>query len=376
MGLILSGAIPVWVTQRYCEDWGVFGSVSPELVEKAFCKEPDSRAVFLINPTYYGICSDIKQISKICHERGALLLVDEAHGSHLYFSDKLPQGSLLQGADLCAQSTHKTAGSMTQSSLLHCQGELANRERIDENLKLVMSTSPSYVLMASLDAARYELGIKGKEMMERAVNLSLDASERLERIPGISVMKEAGNKNVELDRTRLVFSGRELGIGGYELQEHLYTYSGVSTELADYENVVAVITWANKYSEIECMVNATGQAALLAGKKKGRLQKMNPRLPDIPEAVMTPREAYFCRKKIVPWKEMKGEIAGEMVAPYPPGIPLIYPGEIITEEIYDAMKQYRQEKILLHGPVSENFSTFRVLDPSYRCLSRHSYVSD
>ena len=363
MGLILSGAVPVWVTPGYQEDWGVFGDVSPESVEEAFCREPDSRAVFLVSPTYYGICSDIRRIAGICHERGALLLVDEAHGSHLYFSDRLPQGALLQGADLCAQSTHKTAGSMTQSSLLHCKGNLADRERIDENLKLVMSTSPSYVLMASLDAARHELAMNGRAMMERAVELSLDASEGLERIPGFSVMREAGDRSAELDRTRLVFSGRRLGIGGYELQGRLYTNSGVSTELADYENVVAVITWANERSEIERLVSAAGQAALLAGRKRGRLKKLNPRLPDIPEAVMTPREAYFRRKRTVPWEEMKGKIAGEMAAPYPPGIPLIYPGEIITEEIYDALERCRQEKIPLHGPASADFSTFRVLEP-------------
>ena len=219
----------------------------------------------------------------------------------------------------------------------------------------MMSTSPSYVLMASLDAARHELAMNGRAMMERAVELSLDASEGLERIPGFSVMREAGDRSAELDRTRLVFSGRRLGIGGYELQERLYTNSGVSTELADYENVVAVITWANERSEIERLVSAAGQAALLTGRKRGRLKKLNPWLP--------PREAYFRRKRTVPWEEMKGKISGEMAAPYPPGIPLIYPGEIITEEIYDALERCRQEKIPLHGPASADFSTFRVLEP-------------
>ena len=144
MGLILSGAVPVWIMPEYCGEWGVFGGIRPETVEEGFRREPDCRAVFLVSPTYYGICSDIQAIADICHAprrnapggRGS-------RGTSVFFGAVSP-GALRQGADLCAQSTHKTAGSLTQSSLLHLQGNLADPERVDENLKLVMSTSPSY----------------------------------------------------------------------------------------------------------------------------------------------------------------------------------------------------------------------------------------
>ena len=360
MRLILSGAQPVWITPEYSSEWGMFGPVTPEAVEAAFRREPECRAVFVVSPTYYGICSNLEKIAEICHRHEAQLLVDEAHGSHLYFTDRLPRGALLQGADVCAQSTHKTAGSMTQSSMLHCQGKLADPGRLDENLKLVMSTSPSYLLMASLDSARHELAANGRNMMEQALELSGEARRRLSRIPGISVLDSW--ENAAIDDTRLVFSARSLGFGGYELQRLLYESSRVSTELADEENVVAVITWANKSSEIDRLVRAVEAVISTGDCSHQPLERKNIRLPELPECIMTPREAYFMPKRAVPWKEMRGKTAGEMAAPYPPGIPLIYPGERITDDIYELLEECRREKLPMHGLASEDLSTFRVLD--------------
>lgn len=362
MGLILSGACPVWIQPEYLEDWGIFGGVTPEAVEEGFRREPDCRAVFLVSPTYYGVCSDIRSIAEICHRHRALLLVDEAHGSHLYFSEQFPRGALQQGADLCAQSTHKTGGSMTQSSLLHLQGSLADPARVDENLKLVMSTSPSYLLMASLDAARCQLALHGEEMMEKSRELAALAERELREIPGIRVLGEtSGTICFQKDPARLVFSARDLGIGGFELQERLYREAGVSLELADYENAVAVVTWGNSREEIRRLTEGMRKIASERTEKAAPPGRKNFQLPGLPHMRLTPREAYFGKKKTVPWKEAAGQTAGEMAAPYPPGIPLIYPGEILEPEIWEMLEQCRRDGIVLHGPASGELDTYRII---------------
>ena len=331
-------------------------------MEEGFRREPDCRAVFLVSPTYYGICSDIRGIAEVCHRHGAMLLVDEAHGAHLYFSDRFPEGALRQGADMCAQSTHKTAGSMTQSSMLHMQGSLADGARIDENLKLVMSTSPSYLLMASLDAARCQLAARGREMMEKSAELAALGGRRIAAVPGFRVMGGGEEAAGTADPARLVFSAGELGMGGYELQDRLYRESGISLELADYENVVAVVTWGNTREDIERLGEAVEKlAASLKGESREPLRKKNFKIPRFPDRRRTPREAYFSRKRAVPWREAAGQTAGEAAAPYPPGIPLIYPGEVLEPEIWEMLERCRKDGIVLHGPASPELDTYRVI---------------
>jgi arginine decarboxylase len=359
MGLVLSGAVPVWVNPEYLEPWGICGPVAPEALEEAFRREPECRAALLVSPTYYGVCSDLKAAGEICHARGAMLLVDEAHGAHMYFSGRYPQGALRQGADICVQSTHKTAGSLTQSSMLHCRGNLADASEIDRSLKLVMSTSPSYLLMASLDAARHELAASGERMMERAADLAEEARVLLEKIPGISVLRDGGGRKMPvLDPARLVFSAREKGIGGYELQDRLYREYGVTVEMADWENVVAVVTWANEQEEIRKLTEAVKD--LTQKTERPPLMRTAAVLPSAPPAVLTPREAWFAEKETVSWEEAEGKVAAESAAPYPPGIPLICPGEVLTPEIHRALEQYRRNRIPIHGPADPELKSFRI----------------
>lgn len=188
MGLILSGATPVYVMPEYSTKWQMWGGVTPETIEKAFAETPDAKAVLLVSPTYYGLCSDLQAIAEICHCHNAALLVDEAHGSHLYFSEQLPLGALESGADACAQSIHKTAGSFTQSSFLSLGSGRLDEARVAANLQMVQSTSPSYLLMASLDAARRGMALHGKERMERALELGQRARQELAKIKGIEVL--------------------------------------------------------------------------------------------------------------------------------------------------------------------------------------------
>lgn len=370
MGLVISGAEPVYVMPEVIDDWGIQGGITAEAVRACFAKNPDCKALFMVSPSYYGVCSDLAEIAKVCHEYGALLLVDEAHGGHVYFHEGLPMGALQAGADLCVQSMHKVTGALTQSSVLHIKSHGINDEalsRIAQNLHLVQSTSPNYLLMTSLDCARYELAMHGTEMMEKALKLAKSTRERINKISGFRCMeseklsKEAENAGVKaIDGTRLVISAKELGITGFALDELLFQKYAVNVELADYENVLAIVTYANEQEDMDRLVTACEAVSRKYLSREGSLQqtirasdtKMPP-FPALPEQVMTPRSAYFAKSKIISWKEAIGKISGQMIAPYPPGIPVIYPGERITREVWEYIERFRVDGRHLHGADSD-----------------------
>ena len=362
MGLVLSGAEPVWMQPEHIPGWEIDGRISPDTVRRSLDACPDCRAVMLVSPTYYGICSPLKEIADICHERDIPLLVDEAHGSHLYFMDDAPCGAVAAGADLAVQSTHKTGGSMTQSSLLHVQGDRIDRIRLRESLAMVMSTSPSYILMASLDGARHQLAVKGRELMQRACGLAVKCREGLKLISGIDVLE-----NGCCDPLRIVFSAGEYGLSGTELQDTLYQFGGISLELSDPVSAVAVITWGNSEEDIDrflCAVRKVTekrQRKHTGSIKEKRKLQGNRFFRITPQIVCRPREAWYAEKTACSLENACGKTAGESIIPYPPGIPVLYPGEKITEEILAYVMQIRDEHIPLHGPEDPSLRTIRVL---------------
>ena len=345
MGLILSGAVPVYVMPEVLPEWGIQGELTAADVQSAFEQNPDCKALFLVSPSYYGVCSDLVGIAEVCHAYNALLLVDEAHGGHLYFHDGLPAGALASGADLCVQSMHKVTGALTQSSVLHCKEHGVRSEvfdRIAQNLHLVQSTSPSYLLMTSLDCARYELAMHGSEMMEKALSLASYARERIQKI--------AGMEGERLDRTRLVLSACELGLTGYMLEKLLYEKYAVNMELADDKNVLAIVTYANEREDLDRLVAACADISQgYAMQKVVHRKKESLSFPPIPQQVLTPREAYFSKTKKISWQQAAGQISGQMIAPYPPGIPAIYPGERLSQEVWDYIECFRRDGRHLHG---------------------------
>lgn len=363
MGLIISGAKPVYVMPEVFDEWGLQGGIRPEAVRKTFEEYPHCKALFLVSPSYYGLTSDLKEIADICHAYGAMLLVDEAHGGHLYFHDELPLGALEQNADMCVQSMHKVTGALTQSSVLHVKSQLADCERVSSNLHIVQSTSPNYLLMTSLDCARYELAMHGKEMMTRALQLADGTREKLNRIPGFRCLgsEAVGQAAIAgLDRTRLVISAKGLGLTGFMLEELLFEKYAVNMELADYENVLAVVTYANTEEEMERLVAACRDIAssYVITSEKSCTQPM---LPQLPRQVLTPRQAYFAASQEIPWQQAVGRVSAEMIAPYPPGIPIIYPGEEITKEIWEYLEIFRKEKRHIHGSRDGRLEAIRVI---------------
>lgn len=381
MGLIMSGARPVYVTPEWIPQWGIYGGVSSQTIECALDAHPDCRSVLLVSPNYYGITSDLAKISEVCAAHQALLLVDEAHGAHVYFSDLLPKGAL-QYADMCAQSLHKVTGALTQSSILHVGSERISVSVLKQNLQMVQSTSPSYLLMASLDAARFELAQNGKNMIEGTLQLAAYVKEKIGEISGIQYMDEniiGQNAVHELDGTRLTITAIQLGFSGFALKDLLMEKYGVDTELADEQNVLVILTFANIWEEVERLVYALqeisrtniirdevqqGQKVQIVQKGQKIQQGEKSSIISIPDMILTPREAHFHKKRSISWQEAKGTIAGEAVIPYPPGTPLIYPGERIDEEVWNYLENLRRQQCHFQGISDSNLNTLEIIDES------------
>lgn len=356
MGLIISGASPVYIEPEISGVFSTFGSISPEKVELAFKNHPDIKAFILTSPTYYGIGSDLQKIADICHSHGALLLVDEAHGSHFAFSDKLPKTSLSCGADMVSQSTHKTLNSMTQSSMLHVKGSLVDISKVDAALKIVQSTSPSYILMASLDAARQNAALNGRTAVCRMLDITSYIRSALSSIDGVSCPENVdGNEVFSFDKTRIVFSVK--GISGFYLSEILFEKYNICCEMADNYNVVSIIGSSDSYEDADRLINAVKETA--ATVNTGKIKEFS--LPPMPPMAMTPRKAFFAKSTRTNFKDSVGKVSAEMIAPYPPGIPVIYPGEFITEEIYEFISEAIKDGRHIHGFSDKSMETIKII---------------
>ncbi len=356
MGLIISGASPVYIEPEISGVFSAFGSISPEKVKLAFKNHPDIKAFILTSPTYYGIGSDLQKIADICHSHGALLLVDEAHGSHFAFSDKLPKTALSCGADMVSQSTHKTLNSMTQSSMLHVKGSLVDISKVDAALKIVQSTSPSYILMASLDAARQNAALNGRTAVCRMLDITSYIRSTLSSIDGVSCPENVdGNEVFSFDKTRIVFSVK--GISGFYLSEILFEKYNICCEMADNYNVVSIIGSSDSYEDADRLINAVKEIA--ATVNSGKIKEFS--LPHRPPMAMTPRKAFFAKSTRTNFKDSVGKVSAEMIAPYPPGIPVIYPGEVITEEIYEFISEAIKDGRHIHGFSDKSMETIKII---------------
>ncbi|MDR0853830.1 MAG: aminotransferase class V-fold PLP-dependent enzyme [Clostridiales Family XIII bacterium] len=379
-GLVISGAEPVFLLPEFSSGLGVFAGVSPEAVEKTLSENPDVGAFLLTSPTYHGLVSDVRAIADICHDHGALLLVDEAHGAHLYFDEKnKARGALACGADIVVQSIHKTGGSLTQSSILHIgAGAESLESEVSSALKLVQSSSPSYLLMASLDAARRELAMSGGEMFAEGVRLSDYVRAELRGMDGVrcdipqSVTKTKQSKGecgiFAVDESRVSISLAELGLSGFELADRLFEEYEVDVEMADDRNVLVVMTYANTKDDADRLIAGVCSVATAMG----RIRADHPvglcptplhgrGIVALPEMVMTHREAYFAETETVAWSVACGRIAAEGATPYPPGVPIIYPGEKISLEVWNYIEEQRKAGRPLQGITDPTLKTYKVI---------------
>lgn len=346
-GLILSGAIPHYVRPDYDAEMDLPVGITPGAMAAALANCPGARAMVLVHPTYHGLPAQLTELVQLAHGRGLPVLVDEAHGAHFAFHPALPVPALAAGADGVAQSLHKAGGSLTQSSLLHLGHHTRlDRQRVQAMLRLVQSTSPSYLLMVSLDLARRELALNGRAQWERAITTAAYARRRL----GGAVREWP-----DADPTRLVIDVRPWHVSGPEAAEQLWAH-GVAVELAGQAYVLAIIGPADGYSEVDRLVQALGRLEPSTGRVAGTLGE-----PPWPELVLPPREAFLAEREPVPLVQARGRIAAELAAPYPPGIPVLAPGERITPEVIEYLERCRVLGVHLHGPADPTLHTILVM---------------
>ncbi|OQA08768.1 MAG: Arginine decarboxylase [Firmicutes bacterium ADurb.Bin373] len=361
-GLILSGANPVYVQPEIDDYLGIVTGITSEDLRAAIDRNRDARAVMAINPSYYGIASELRQIVETAHDSCIPVLVDEAHGTHMGFHSHFPISAMAAGADMSAASLHKTGGSMTQSSALLVGSSKINPNYIKQVLNLTYTSSPSYILLCSLDVARKQLATRGRGMLDRILELVHRARAEINKIDGLfapdkNYFEKSGK--FSFDETKLLVSVQKLGLTGYEVEEILARDYNILIELADMYNILAIISLGEKEEFLQSFVAALRDIATQAKRKE---VKRIETAQFSPAVVMPPRDAFFSKKRSVPLEQCAGEIAGEMVMVYPPGIPLVSMGEIITGDIIDYVKMLKAERCTIQGTIDPIVDNIMVLD--------------
>ncbi|MEH2085100.1 MAG: aminotransferase class I/II-fold pyridoxal phosphate-dependent enzyme [Nostoc sp.] len=345
-GLILSGAIPIFLNPEYDPVLDIAHSITPNAVQSALQQHPDAKAVLTVYPTYYGVCGDLSAIANITHQYNIPLLVDEAHGAHFAFHPELPTPALAAGADLTVQSIHKVLGAMTQTSMLHVQGNRIDGDRISKALQLLQSSSPSYLLLASLDAARQQMALYGKILMSRTLQLAQEARTKISQIPGLSSLEmpqlEESLGFAALDKTRLTVTVSGLGLTGFEADEILDEKLGVTAEFASLQHLTFIISLGNTPADIEQLVQ--GFTTLAKEYCRSNLTVKNQVWLNLDRTLdyalqLSPREAFFAVSETLPLTQTNKRICAEIVCPYPPGIPVLMPGEVITKSVLEYLQQ-------------------------------------
>ena len=342
-GLILSGAIPVFLRPEIDNDLGIANQVSFEEYEQVINENKDAKAVFIINPTYFGVTTDIKRIVKLAHDNNMLVLVDEAHGSHFKFSKDLPISGMKAGADMASCSLHKTVGSLTQSSVLLTKGKNIDHVRLRSTINMIQSTSPSSLLLASLDVARKTIYFKGPKLLPEVINMAKKARKEIDKIPGISAVHKKhfiDNGAANYDQTKLIIKVSSLGITGFQAYKELFDDYHIQLELAETHLILAVLSIGTKQKDIDALVNGLRELSKTYYGKAKPLK--HPIIYTKPELFTRPREAYHAPKKYIRFKDSLNSIAAESIMIYPPGIPILIPGEVITKKVLKDLEFYQK----------------------------------
>ncbi len=332
-GIILSGARPRFFQPEYDPDLGIALNVTRDAVEKALAASPEARLLTLTSPNYYGVTADTQAILVMAQDQGRAVLVDEAHGPHLHFHPALPASAVDGGADLCVQSTHKIVGGMTQASMLHVKGDRVDPARVAGALQILQSTSPSYILMASLDLARMQMATEGRKLLGKAIELAEEARRRINAIAGLACLEARrveASGDFRLDVTKLTISVGGIGLTGFEASALLNAEFDIQVEMADLRNVLVIVSIGDRRDDLDRLVAALEQLAARARRPAADLAVPPPPIADRQHC--TPREAYFSPSEYRPLRQATGRTSADTITIYPPGIPILVPGEEVTPE--------------------------------------------
>jgi arginine decarboxylase len=368
-GLIFSGAVPVYLEPEIDELWGIPLTVSAEDARRALAEHPLAKAIFVISPSYNGLGSDLAAVAAAAHAAGVPFVTDQAWGPHLRFCPELPVDAMSAGADAAVVSTHKLISGITQTSVLMARAERINLARLDSMVAMTQSTSPQVLMYASIDAARQQMATRGEELWRGAIDQARWARDQLNRLPGIRCLGEEAllRKGVaSFDPTRLTISSSDLGHSGYELETVLRDDYRIAVEAADPLNVVLNVTYGDSHADLAKLVAAFRD---YAGRRAGQAASGGSAActgplthsPAFTRQVLSPRDAFFAPSVALPLGACAGHVSAEMVTPYPPGIPVLGPGEAISDEIVAYLQEGAKVGLKVHGPEDRYLRSLRVV---------------
>jgi len=358
--MILGGAIPVYVNPETNHEIGISLGMTRIAVERAIRENPDAKAILVNNPTYYGVCSNLKAIAELAHAAGMLVLADEAHGTHFYFGENMPISGMAAGADMASVSMHKSGGSLTQSSFL-LLGEGMNAGYVRQIINLTQTTSGSYLLLSSLDISRKNLAVNGRAIFAKVRQMAQYARDEINQIGDYYAYSSElinGDTVCDFDATKLSINTLNVGLAGIEVYNILRDEYDIQVEFGDVGNILAYISVGDSQRNLERLVSALAEIRRIYKKDKaGMLQYeyINP------EVAVAPQEAFYADKEALALEKSGGRICSEFVMAYPPGIPILAPGERITEEILDAIEYLKDKGCFLTGPEDMEIKNLNVL---------------
>jgi arginine decarboxylase len=358
--LILCGAIPIYINPQIDERLGISLGMSIDDVKGAIEENPDAKVILINNPTYYGICSNIKEITELAHKNHMLVLADEAHGTHFYFGENMPLSAMKAGVDMASVSMHKSGGSLTQSSILLC-GRNINPNHVRQIINLTQTTSGSYLLLSSLDIARKNLALKGVDIFNKVIELTEYAREEINQIGDYyAYSKELinGDTIYDFDITKLSINTFDIGLAGIEVYDILRDEYDIQIEFGDMGNILAYVSVGDSNKNIERLIGALAEIRRKYKKNKIGMLK-NEYLS--PRVIMSPQDAFYWEKTALFLRESIGHVCGEFVMCYPPGIPILAPGELITEEIIEYINYAKEKGSLLTGSEDMDLNKLNVL---------------
>ena len=359
--MVLCGAIPVYVNPRTDKRLGIALGMSVADVELAIQSHAGAKAILVNNPTYYGICSDLKRITALAHQRGMRVLVDEAHGTHFYFGQHMPVSAMAAGADMAAVSLHKSGGSLKQSSMLLC-GPNVNAQYVRQIINLTQTTSGSYLLLSSLDISRRNLALDGAETFEKVRRFARYARDEINGIGDYYAYAGElinGDSIFDFDDTKLSVNTLQLGLAGIEVYDILRDHYDIQVEFGDLGNFLAYLSVGDKTKNIERLISALYDIRRLYKRERSGLLESE---YISPEVVTSPQKAFYAAKRSVPIMESVNGVCGEFVMSYPPGIPILAPGERITRQIVEYIQYAKAKGCVLTGPESMDVSRINILE--------------
>ncbi len=330
--MILCGAVPVYVNPDMNHELGISLGMRVSEVEKAIAENPDAKAILINNPTYYGVCSNLKAITRLAHSHGMRVLVDEAHGAHFYFDRDLPMTAMEAGADMAAVSMHKSGGSLTQSSFLLIGPDMS-KGHVRQIINLTQTTSGSYLLLSSLDISRRNMALNGQEIFGKVKDMVEYARKEINQIGDYyAYSKELvnGDSVYDFDITKLSVNTLKVGLAGIEVYDLLRDEYDIQTEFGDIGNILAYVSVGDRPRDIERLVSALAEIRRLY--KRDRTGQMTAEYIN-PRVIFSPQDAFYSEKQSVLLEKCRDMVCAEFVMCYPPGIPILAPGELITEEI-------------------------------------------